>query len=134
VRVERRAPAGLHLGGLAGDGGDLLDRLPEQVAAVKAVATAELAHRVAQLRIDERVDDHGWPVLGARDRQLHVVDRLHARMADDFELGVRKLRLERKHEPYGRLAGGVGDDVQLDDGRAHPDARVTSAGCPGRPR
>src|SRR5512132_2037269 len=40
-------------------------------------------------------------------------------MADDLELGVRKLRLEREHEPHGGLAGGVGDDVQLDDGSAH---------------
>src|SRR5207247_6902252 len=49
-----------------------------------------------------------------RDRELEVGDRIAAWMPDLLELLVGKLRLERLHEARGGLAGGVGDDVELD--------------------
>ena len=43
-----------------------------------------------------------------------VFRRLDARVAKDLERLVGELRLEGEHEPRGRLAGRVGDDVELD--------------------
>ena len=82
-------------------------------------AAAEDAHLLAQLRLHERVDDDCRPALGAFDRKLEVLHRLHARMPDLLERLLGELRLERHHEPRGRLAGRVRDDVQLDRGRVH---------------
>ena len=90
--------------------------MAEQVAVVELRAPAERAHRLAQLRLDERVDDDGGPALHPVDRELQVGDRLDARMADLEELLVGELRLERLDEPRGGLARGVGDHVQLDRG------------------
>ena len=91
---------------------------PEEIAVVQARAPAQRAHRLAQLRLHERVDDHRRPPAHAVDRELEVVLRLDARMPDLDEVLVRELRLERLHETRRRLAGRVGDDVQLDgDGR-----------------
>ena len=81
---------------------------------MEARPAAERAHRLAELRLDERVDDDGGPAAHPVDRELEVVLRLDARMADLDELLVGELRLERLDEPRRRLAGGVGDDVQLD--------------------
>jgi hypothetical protein len=61
VRVERWSRAGRHARRLAGDPGDRVDRMPEQVAVVDARALAEVAHRLAHLLVDERVDDDGRP-------------------------------------------------------------------------
>ena len=88
--------------------------MPEQVAVMDAGPAAELAHRLAQARLDQRVDHHGRTSARSRDRELEVVDALDARMADLLERLLRKLRLEREHEPRRRLACRVGDDVQLD--------------------
>ena len=79
-------------------------------------AAAERAHRLAQLGLDERVDDDRRPALHPVDRELQVGDRLDARMPDLEELLLRELRLERLHEALRRLAGRVGDDVELDLG------------------
>ena len=115
---------------MPGDARDRLDRLAEQVAVVEPRAAAERAHRLAELRLDERVDDDRGPALHPVDRELEVLLRLDARMADLDELLVRELRLERLHEPRRRLAGGVGDDVQLDrrvrhGGQRNPGAAVS---------
>ena len=45
---------------------------------------------------------------------MEVVDVLDARMPDLLERLVGELRLEREHEPLGRLARRVRDDVELD--------------------
>ncbi len=63
---------------------------------------------------DERVDDDGGAALHPVDGELEVVLGLDARVADLDELLLGELRLERLHEPRGGLAGGVGDDVELD--------------------
>ncbi len=88
--------------------------MTEQVAVVDAGAAAELAHRLAEAGLDERVDHHGRPAPGSRDGELQVVDRLDARMADLREPLLGKLRLERQHEPCRRLARRVRDDMELD--------------------
>ena len=90
--------------------------MSEQVAVVQLRAAAERPHRVAQLGLDERVDDDRRPSLHPVDGQPQVGDVLDARVPDLEELLVGKLRLERLHEPLRRLAGGVGDHVQLDRG------------------
>ena len=62
-------------------------------------------------------------------RQLEVVDRLDLRVPDLLERLVRELGLERCHEPRGRLAGRVRDDVELDDlagGRHPPEATAAT--------
>jgi hypothetical protein len=64
--------------------------------------------------MDERVDDHRRPALGAVEREVEVVNTLHPRVPDLLELLVRELGLQRVHEPGGGLAGGVRDHVQLD--------------------
>ena len=112
--VQRRPRAGLHARGLAGDARDRVDRMAEQVAVVELRVAAERAHAVAQLRLDERVDDHRRAALHPLDRQLQVGDRLDARMPDLEELLVGELRLQRLHEPLRGLAGRVRDHVQLD--------------------
>ena len=76
-------------------------------------AAAEGSHRVAEPRLDERVDDDRRAALHAIDGELEVGDRLDARMPDLQELLVGELRLERLHEARGRLAGRVGNNVQL---------------------
>src|SRR5258707_1159475 len=75
--------------------------------------TAEAPHRVAHLRIDERVDDHRRVAARARDGALEIGDRLAARMAHLLELLFRKLRLQRLDESGSSLAGRVGDDMEL---------------------
>ena len=90
--------------------------MAEEVAVVDARAAAELAHRLAQARLDERVDHHGRPAAGGRDGQLEIVDGFDARMPDLGEHLLRELRLEREHEPRRGLARRVRDDVQLDRG------------------
>jgi hypothetical protein len=76
--------------------------------------------------VDKRVDDHRRPALGAVERELQVVDGLDPRMANLLELLPRELSLERMHQPYRRLTGGVRDDVQLDGWLRHP--REATAG------
>ena len=90
---------------------------------MEAVAAAERARGFAELRVDERVDDHRRPALRAVQREVKVVDRLDPRVADLLELLVRELGLERVDEPDGRLAGGVGDHVELDLLRRHERQR-----------
>ena len=88
--------------------------MPKQIAVVDARPTAELAHRLAKLRGNQRVDhDCGTPA-----RLLHgdvqVVDVLDARMPDLLEGLIRKLRFEGEHESLRSLACRVRDDVELD--------------------
>jgi hypothetical protein len=88
--------------------------MAEQVAVVHARATAEPAHRIAHLAIDQRVhDDRRMPAC-RRDRALEVGDRVAARMPDLLELLLGELRLQRLHEAGRGLTRGVGDDVKLD--------------------
>ena len=111
---------------------------PEQVAVVDARAAAELAHRVAQLRLDERVDHDRRATARLLHRDVQVVDVLDPRMPDLLERLIRELRLEREHEPLRRLARRVGDDVELDRDAlvGHPwggyRARHDSSGADGQ--
>ena len=77
-------------------------------------AAAERAHLLAELRLDERVDDDRGPAPCATDDVLEVADALDHRVPDLLERLVGELRLERVHEPGRGLARGIGDDVQLD--------------------
>jgi hypothetical protein len=103
-----------------------LDRVAEEVAVVQLRPAAEAAHLLAQLRLDERVDDDGGPAPHPFDGEPQVGDRLDARMADLLEVLIRELRLERGDEPRGGLAGRVGDDVQLDGRSRHVRRRLTA--------
>jgi len=69
---------------------DRLDRMSEQVAVVELRAPAESAHRVPQLRLHDRVDDDRGPPLHPVDREVEVLLRLDARVADLDELLVRE--------------------------------------------
>ena len=66
----------------------------------------------------ERLDEMALTRRGA------IGDRLDAGMADLDELLVRKLRFQGLHEACGRLARGVGDDVQLDRCRCGGHAAI----------
>ena len=79
---------------------------------------AQQPHLLAELGLDERVDEHRRPALRTLDGELQILDGLDPRMADLLERLVWELRLERHHEPRCGLAGRVGDDVEL-DGRLH---------------
>ena len=79
-----------------------------------ARAAAELAHRVAELGRDERVDHDRGPPARLLDGDVQVLDVLDARVADLHERLVGELRLERDHEALRGLPGRVGDDVELD--------------------
>jgi adenylate kinase family enzyme len=98
---------------------------------VDARATAQLAHRVAHLRLDKRVHHDCGTSAGLLNRDQQVVDVLHARVANLLERLVRELRLERQHEPLRRLSRRVRDDVQLDGNavvRMSAHAREASGG------
>ena len=116
--VQRRPRTRLHLRRLSRHLRDRLDRMAEQVAVVELRPPAERAHRLAELRLDERVDDDRRTALHPVDGELEVGDRLDARVPDLEELLLRELRLERLHESLGGLAGRIGDHVQLDRGHA----------------
>ncbi len=124
--VQHRPRARPHRRGDAGDARDGVDRMTEQVAVVHLRAAAEVPHRLPHLRLDEGVDRDGRPTLHAVDRQLEVVQVLHARVPDLPELLLRELRLERLHEPRRGRARGVRDDVQL-DGLSLPHGRILAA-------
>ena len=105
--------------GLAGDPRHRVDGVAEQIAVVEPRAPAKNPHLLPELGLDERVDDDRGPPLRALDREPQVVDGFDARVTDLLELLFGELSLERVHEPRRRLAGGVGDDVQLDGGLRH---------------
>ena len=65
----------------AGRAGDRLDRVPEQVAVVEPVALAEAAHRLAELRLDEREEDDRPPPARPGGGEVDVLARDDARMA-----------------------------------------------------
>ena len=88
--------------------------MAEQVAIVEASAAAKRAHELAHLAVDQGVDHHRGTALGAADGQLQVVERLDARVADLLERLIGELGLERGYQARSRLAGRVGDDVELD--------------------
>src|SRR5262249_19519907 len=107
---------------------DGLHRVAEDVAVVHARAAAELAHDIAKLGVDERVEQHGRAPLRPLDREPQVVGRLGARVADLLELLIRELRLERLHEPRRGRAGGIRDNVQLDGSLARHGRILPLAG------
>ena len=96
-------------------------------------AAAEVPHRLAQLRLDDRVDDDRGPALRAVDDEAEVVHRLDARMPDLLERLLGELRLERGDEPRGGLAGRVRDDVELDGRNAHRSAPAPAKPTPPLP-
>src|SRR2546430_2205657 len=100
---------------------------------MQPVAATERAGRLAQLRVDERVDDHSGPALGAAERELQVVDGLDPREADLLEVLVRKPSLERVDEPDCGLAGGDRDHVKpaRAAGEALQPARAETTAAPG---
>ena len=73
-----------------------------------------LGYKVANVPIVRGIEPP--PELFEIDRELQVGRVLNARMADLEKVEVGELRLERLDEPVGRLAGRVGDHVQLDSG------------------
>ena len=83
-------------------------------------ATAESAHRIAKLRIDERVDHDGRVPAGAQHGPFEVRDRLRSGVPHLLERLFRELRLERENEARRGLSRGVGDDMELDRGLGHP--------------
>ena len=102
--------------------------MAEEVAVVDARAAAELPHRVAQVRRDERVHHDRGPAARLPNGDAEVVDVLDARMPDLDEGLIRELRLEGDHEPLRGLARRVRHDVELDG-----DAlRLTLPGHGGR--
>ena len=108
-----RAPGSMRAA-TPGDARDRVDRVPEQVAVVDACAAAQLAHRVAELRRDERVHHDRRAPSRLLDGDVQILDVLDARVPDLLERLVGELRLEREHEPLRRLSRRVRDDVELD--------------------
>ena len=78
-----------------------------------AGTTAKAAHRIAKLRIDERVDDDRGVAASAQDCALEIRHGLGPGVTYLLELLFRELRLQRLHEPRSSFPGGVGDDVQF---------------------
>jgi hypothetical protein len=64
---------------------------------------AELPHRVAHRRLDERVHHDCRASAGLLHGDVEVVDVLDARMPDLLERLIGELRLEREHETLRRL-------------------------------
>ena len=113
-RVERRPRARLHPRCDSRDARDRVDRVPEKVAVVDTCPAAQLAHRVPELRRDERVHHDRRAPSRLLDGDVQILDVLHARVPDLLERLVGELRLEREHEPLRRLSRRVRDDVELD--------------------
>ena len=88
--------------------------MSQQIAIVDAGASAELAHRVSEPRLDQRVDHDSRPPTCLLHGDVQVLGVLHPWMPDLLEGLIGKLRLEGEHEALRRLARRVGDDVQLD--------------------
>src|SRR6185312_910237 len=97
-------------------------------AVVELRAPAEVAQRVAQLRLDDRVHDDRRTALRPVDDEPQVVHGLDPRMADLLERLLGKLGLEGRDQPGRGLAGGVGDDVQLDRRGRHLYLTLLSGG------
>ena len=83
-----------------------------------------MAHRIAKAGLDQRVDHDRGAAARLLHRDVEILGVLDARVPDFLERLIRELRLERQHEPLGRLSRRVGDDVKLDwmtiVVRAHP--------------
>jgi hypothetical protein len=92
----------------------------EKIAVMDARTAAEPAHRIAKLRVDERVDHDGRMAAGAQHGAFEVRDRLGPGVPHLLERLFWELGLEGEHEACGRLSRGVGDDVELDRGLGHP--------------
>jgi hypothetical protein len=88
--------------------------VPEEVAVMHTRAPAELAHRVAELRSNQRVYHHRRPPARLLDGDVEILDVLDPRVANLLERLIRELRLECEHEALSRLARRVRDDVELD--------------------
>src|ERR1700730_9954311 len=88
--------------------------MTEQVAIVDASASAEPAHGVPKLRVDECVDHYGGMAAGAEHGPLEVCDGLRPRVTHLLERLLGKLGLEGEHEARGSLSRRVGHDVELD--------------------
>src|SRR5207248_1556483 len=73
-RVQRRTRTRSHACGLAGNARHGIDRMSEEIAVMDARTSTEAAHRIAHLRLDERVNDDGRPATGASDRKLEILD------------------------------------------------------------
>ena len=93
---------------------DRVQRGPEHVVDDKAAGVGDLDHRLAQRRVDERVE-HGRPPVGRRlERARELLPGLHPRVPDHLDLGVDELALGRPPDPRGGVPGGVGHDVDLE--------------------
>jgi len=88
-------------GGLMIGGVGFLHHLTSAAQAVKRAGDerhAGRAHGLAELGLDDRVDDHGRPTLGPVDGEQEIVDRFDARVPYLLERLVGELRLERRDE------------------------------------
>ena len=92
-----------------------------------ARAAAESAHRVAKLRVDERVDHDGRMPAGAQHGPFEVRDRLRSGVPNLLELLLRKLSLQRENKARRSLSRGIGHDMELDRGPAIRQRLVAGA-------
>ena len=92
--LSGRPGARRHARRLAGDLRDRLDRRAEDVAVVELRPAAERPHRLAELRLDDRVDDDRRPSAHTVDNEPEVGRRLDSRVADLAKLLLRELGLE----------------------------------------
>ena len=88
--------------------------MAEQVAVVELVAAAEHPHELPVPGLHERVDDDRAASAGPGRGEMDVVGARDPRVADDLDRQVGELPLDCLDDPGGGLAGGVGDDVELD--------------------
>ena len=106
--------------------------MPEEIAVVDAGATAELAHRVAQARLDQRVHHYCRTAASGRDGQLEIVDGFDPWVPDLGEHLLRELGLEGEHQASRGLPRRVRDDVQLNGGVGGLVDRHAREGIPVR--
>jgi hypothetical protein len=131
VRIEPDRTTRGEIGLVAGGGGERLERRSQEVAARHSVALAQLLERAAQRAIHERVEDHdaaaGSHAAVVRDQ---VLDGGHARMPHDGRAVTRELGLRGARDARRRVAGRVGDEVDLDrrPGHCHARHRLRIAG------
>ena len=112
--VERRAAAGDERRLAARGGGDRVQGRAEHVVHDQAARVGDLDHRLAQRRVDERVEHRRAPARGRLERPRELLAGLHAGVADHLDLGVLELALRGPADPRGGVPRGVGHDVDLE--------------------
>src|SRR5437764_546140 len=84
------------------------------MSARRSAVGVRFALRVARGGVEEVMGPGGRRVGGRLERAGELLARLHPRVAHHLDLGVGELALRRPPHARRRVAGGIGDDMDLE--------------------